>query len=135
MHGTTHGVVGLMRAYANALASHSIRVNSVHPTGVDTPMIVNEPVGLWVAEHPEAADVFGNAMPVPLVEPLDVSNAIVWLCSDEARYVTGITLRLAPVGSCERTYGEVDTIPAGMLVSGADLLIVSGRHLLYRRLG
>ena len=87
-----HGVVGLMRVYANALAAHSIRVNSVHPTGVDTPMIVNEPVGQWVVEHPEAAAVFQNPMPVPLVEARDISNAIVWLCSDEARYVTGVTL-------------------------------------------
>jgi SDR family mycofactocin-dependent oxidoreductase len=96
-----HGVVGLMRAYANALALHNIRVNSVHPTGVDTPMVVNEPVGQYVGEHPEAADAFQNAMPVPLVEVHDVSNAIVWLCSDEARYVTGVTLPV-DAGRCNR---------------------------------
>jgi SDR family mycofactocin-dependent oxidoreductase len=96
-----HGVVGLMRAYANALASHSIRVNTVHPTGVDTPMIVNEPFGEYVAEHPEAAAVFQNPMPVQLMDAYDVSNAIVWLCSDEARYVTGVALPV-DAGSCNR---------------------------------
>ncbi len=87
-----HGVVGLMRAYANALAPHSIRVNSVHPTGVDTPMIVNQAFADYAAEHPDAATALTNAMPVELLAPVDVSNAVVWLCSDEARYVTGVTL-------------------------------------------
>jgi SDR family mycofactocin-dependent oxidoreductase len=87
-----HGVIGLMRCYANELAQHSIRVNTVHPTGVATPMIMNEAFGRFVTESPEYADLLQNALPVQLIEPIDVSNAIRWLVSDEARYVTGIQL-------------------------------------------
>jgi SDR family mycofactocin-dependent oxidoreductase len=87
-----HGVVGLMRMYAVSLGAHSIRCNTVHPTGVNSPMVVNEAFGQFVAEHPETADAMKNVLPVELVEPVDISNAIVWLCSDAARYVTGVTL-------------------------------------------
>jgi SDR family mycofactocin-dependent oxidoreductase len=87
-----HGVVGLMRSYANNLAPHSIRVNSVHPTGVNTPMINNPTIDALIAARPDLINVFSNALPVPMIEPLDVSNAIAWLVSDEARYVTGVLL-------------------------------------------
>jgi SDR family mycofactocin-dependent oxidoreductase len=87
-----HGVIGLMRTYANVLGPHSIRVNTVHPTGVMTGMIMNEAFGAWVAENPEIATRWQNVLPVPALEPVDVSNAIAWLVSDEGRYVTGITL-------------------------------------------
>jgi SDR family mycofactocin-dependent oxidoreductase len=87
-----HGVVGLMRSYANILAPHSIRVNTVHPTGVNTPMIVNEAMEAWLAQAPQRPSSLANALPVPMVEPIDISNAIAWLVSDEARYVTGVML-------------------------------------------
>ncbi|MCW2581429.1 MAG: limC [Klenkia sp.] len=95
-----HGVVGVMRTLANEFAQHSIRVNSVHPTGVDTVMIQNEKTwGLFAPDDPapsreKAAPVFQatNALPVPWVEPVDISNAILFLVSDEARYITGVTL-------------------------------------------
>ena len=87
-----HGVVGLMRSYANNLAKHSIRVNSVHPTGVNTPMVVNEAVGAFIASDPTLGDALANALPVTMLEPNDISNAIVWLASDDAKYVTGVTL-------------------------------------------
>jgi SDR family mycofactocin-dependent oxidoreductase len=87
-----HGVVGLMRSFANWLAPHNIRVNTVHPTGVATPMIVNDPVGEYIAGHPEAVDALTNLLPVEMIEAIDISNAIAWLVSDEARYVTGVTL-------------------------------------------
>ena len=87
-----HGVVGLMRSYANTLASHSIRVNSVHPTGVNTPMVVNEIAAGFIAMDPQLSNAMANALPVPMIEPEDVSNAIAWLVSDDARYVTGVTL-------------------------------------------
>ena len=87
-----HGVVGLMRAYANQLAPHSIRVNSVHPGGVNTPMIVNEAFGVLAEQAPAEMAKLAHAMPVELLEAVDISNAILWLCSDEARYVTGVTL-------------------------------------------
>jgi SDR family mycofactocin-dependent oxidoreductase len=87
-----HGVVGLMRSYANTLAPHRIRVNSVHPTGVRTPMAVNAAMQEFVAADPSMSDAFANALPVDMVEAIDISNAIVWLVSDDARYVTGVTL-------------------------------------------
>jgi (+)-trans-carveol dehydrogenase len=95
-----HGVVGIMRTIANEFASHSIRCNTVHPTGVDTVMIQNEKTwGLFEPDNPHptresAAPIFEstNALPVPWVEPIDISNAILFLASDEARYITGVTL-------------------------------------------
>ncbi|WP_416062716.1 mycofactocin-coupled SDR family oxidoreductase [Rhodococcus indonesiensis] len=88
-----HGVVGLMRIYAKQLAPHSIRVNTVHPTGVNTPMVANAEYGEFVNSHPEVAadESYKNPMPVELIEAVDISNAIVYLASDEARYVTGVT--------------------------------------------
>jgi SDR family mycofactocin-dependent oxidoreductase len=87
-----HGVVGLMRSYANNLAPHSIRVNTVHPTGVNTPMVVNDAMQEFLAADPSLSNAMANALPVPMIEPVDISNAIVWLVSDDARYVTGVTL-------------------------------------------
>jgi SDR family mycofactocin-dependent oxidoreductase len=87
-----HGVVGLMRLYANVLAPHRIRVNTLHPTGVNTPMVVNEAFARYAAGSFGVAGGIQNALPVDLVEPEDIANAAVWLCSDEARYVTGVTL-------------------------------------------
>ncbi|MCW2495161.1 mycofactocin-coupled SDR family oxidoreductase [Jatrophihabitans sp.] len=86
-----HGVVGLMRMYANYLAPHSIRVNTVHPTGVDTPMLVGFDTSAATA-NPALAAGLGNPMPVGRIEPIDVSNAIVYLVSDAGRYVTGVAL-------------------------------------------
>ncbi len=87
-----HGVVGLMRTFANTLAQHRIRVNSVHPTGVNTPMVVNDFMQKWLAEDPTIAGAMANLLPVEMIEAVDISNAIVWLVSDDARYVTGVTL-------------------------------------------
>jgi SDR family mycofactocin-dependent oxidoreductase len=90
-----HGVVGLMRVYANQLARHNIRVNSIHPSAVDTPMINNEFTRGWltqlIAESDSPPDM-GNALPVELMAPEDIANAVAWLVSDEARYITGVTL-------------------------------------------
>jgi len=89
-----HGVVGLMRSYANILAKYRIRVNTVHPTGVNTPMVVNEAMQEFLAQDPQMSNAMANALPVDLVEPVDISNAIAWLVSDEASYITGIQLPL-----------------------------------------
>jgi (+)-trans-carveol dehydrogenase len=94
-----HGVVGLMRTLALELASDMIRVNSVHPTGVDTLMIQNDTLYKQMlpdADHPTREDVIPimsslNALPIPWVEPIDISNAVLFLASDEARYITGVT--------------------------------------------
>lgn len=93
-----HGVTGLMRTLAVELAPAGIRVNSVHPSMVDTPMVDNDPVrklfmGGVDATRAEAEQGFKqmNAIPIPWVEAVDISNAVLWLASDEARYVTGTT--------------------------------------------
>ena len=86
-----HGVVGLMRTLAIELAPHSIRVNTVHPTGVNTPMVVNDYMAQFLAEDVGGTNIM-NLLPVELVEPVDISNAVLWLASDEARYVTGTCL-------------------------------------------
>jgi len=91
-HAAKHGVVGLMRYYATSLAEKNIRVNSVHPTGVATPMLLNEPAAQHMAEHPEGNSAFENLLPVELIEPADVSEAMVYLCGQSGRYITGITL-------------------------------------------
>jgi SDR family mycofactocin-dependent oxidoreductase len=90
-----HGVVGLMRIYANLLAQQSIRVNSIHPSGVETPMINNEFTREWLAKMAAAVDnpgALGNAMPVETLSAEDIANAVAWLVSDQARYITGVTL-------------------------------------------
>jgi SDR family mycofactocin-dependent oxidoreductase len=89
-----HGVVGLMRTLANSLASKNIRVNTVHPTGVNSPMIANEAFGRYVQEFPEIAANLQNPLPVPngLLEPSDVTDTIMHLVSDAGRYVTGQTV-------------------------------------------
>lgn len=87
-----HGIVGLMRSYANILAPHRIRVNTVHPTGVRTPMVVNENMEKFLAADPAMGSAMANALPVDMVEAVDISNAIAWLVSDDARYVTGVTV-------------------------------------------
>ncbi|WP_316575141.1 mycofactocin-coupled SDR family oxidoreductase [Nocardia canadensis] len=104
-----HGVVGLMRSLAKELAPHHVRVNSVHPTNVDTPMIQNDMVRKVFRpdrEHPtreefaEAA-VSMNMLPIPWVEPVDIANAALFLASDEARYITAVTLPV-DAGSTQR---------------------------------
>jgi SDR family mycofactocin-dependent oxidoreductase len=87
-----HGLVGLMRCTAQDLAPHSIRVNTVHPTGVLTPMIANEVVPAYGEKHPRLAAVMGNALPVDVIEPEDVTAAVLYLVCESGRYVTGVTL-------------------------------------------
>jgi SDR family mycofactocin-dependent oxidoreductase len=88
-----HGVVGLMRSLANELAQHHIRVNTVNPTGVNTTMIVNPSIEKWYADNPSILEEVGaNLLPVNMVEPIDVSEAVVWLASDATRYVTGAVI-------------------------------------------
>jgi len=88
-----HGVVGLMRAYAKSLGRHDIRVNTVHPTAVNTEMITNPSFQAFLAERPDDPDYHPTkVLPTSAIEAEDVANAVAWLASDEARYVTGIML-------------------------------------------
>ncbi len=86
-----HGVVGIARTMANELAIHKIRVNTVHPTGVDTPM-GNGLGGLepLINRDPNLGPIYMNTLPVETVDPRDISHAVLFLASDEARYVTGL---------------------------------------------
>jgi SDR family mycofactocin-dependent oxidoreductase len=87
-----HGVVGLMRSAANAYAPQKIRVNSVHPSGVATPMILNDFVVNRMMENPNPA-VSQMLLPdVPLVEAQDVTEAVLWLAGPRSRYVTGVSI-------------------------------------------
>jgi SDR family mycofactocin-dependent oxidoreductase len=85
-----HGVVGLVRTLANELAEYGIRVNSVHPTGVATGMVLTD-LAAMVEESPaHIRSMFLNAMPdPPVVTPDDVAAVVAWLASDDARYITG----------------------------------------------
>ena len=87
-----HGVIGLMRSWANYLAPHEIRVNSVAPTTVATPMANNGDVSLITKYAPELVNSLANALPVDAVEAVDVANAVAWLASDDARYITGTVI-------------------------------------------
>jgi SDR family mycofactocin-dependent oxidoreductase len=95
-----HGVLGLMRAFAVELGEHNIRVNSVHPSQVNTPMTINEVTFRLFRpdlENPGPDDFapfsqMMHTLPVPWVEAVDISNAVLFLASDESRYITGVSL-------------------------------------------
>ncbi|MEI2696906.1 MAG: mycofactocin-coupled SDR family oxidoreductase [Microthrixaceae bacterium] len=94
-----HGVVGFMRSLALELAPNQIRVNTVHPTSVGTPMILNDSFPKLVSPDPDAgfdqaAEFLRPQQPMDIawLQPGDISDAVLWLCSEEARWVTGVTL-------------------------------------------
>jgi SDR family mycofactocin-dependent oxidoreductase len=89
-----HGVVGLTLALANELAAQNVRVNTVLPTGVPTGMIPPSFGPLLGEQRSDLIPIFVNAMPTPAVEPADVSNAVLFLMSDESRYVTGLQFKV-----------------------------------------
>lgn len=102
-----HGLVGMMRSYAHELAPHMIRVNTVHPGNVKTAMIMHD--ALYRAFRPDLSDPTAadaevamttmHLMPVPYTEPEDISNAVLFLASDEARFITGVTLSVDAGGA------------------------------------
>jgi SDR family mycofactocin-dependent oxidoreductase len=96
-----HGIVGLMRTLANALAPNSIRVNTVHPTAVNTMMAVNPAMTSFLENYPDGGPHLQNPMPVGLLEPEDISAAIAYLVSDAGKYVTGVTLPV-DAGFCNK---------------------------------
>jgi NAD(P)-dependent dehydrogenase (short-subunit alcohol dehydrogenase family) len=95
-----HGVIGLMRAFAVELGQHMIRVNSVMPTQVNTPVAMNDQTFRLFRADPDNSgrDDFApisqmmHTLPVPWVEPADIGDAVLFFASDESRYVTGVAL-------------------------------------------
>ena len=88
-------LINLAQNYASVLACHNIRVNTVHPTGVNTPMADNDMVrARFETANEQDALALVNAIPVNFVEAEDVANAVLWLCSDESRYYTGSAMRI-----------------------------------------
>jgi SDR family mycofactocin-dependent oxidoreductase len=96
-----HGIVGLMRTLANALAPANIRVNTVHPTAVNTMMAVNPAMTEFLENYPGSGQHLQNPLPVEMLEPEDISAAIAYLVSDEGRYVTGVTFPV-DAGFCNK---------------------------------
>lgn len=96
-----HGIVGLMRTLANALAPQNIRVNTVHPTAVRTMMAVNPAMVAFLENYPDGGPHLQNPLPVDMLEPEDVSAAIAYLVSDDAKYVTGVTFPV-DAGFCNK---------------------------------
>ena len=86
------GVIALARSLAHEVAAHQVRVNVIAPTAVHTPMGKDATLREVIAEHPEATAAFGNLLPIGSVDPEDITEAVTWLLSDAARYVTGIVL-------------------------------------------
>jgi SDR family mycofactocin-dependent oxidoreductase len=88
-------LVNLCQNYASALARYRIRVNTVHPTGVNTPMVDNDMCQRSLAERdPEDNLTLVSALPAEILEARDISNAVVWLCSDESAFYTGSAMRI-----------------------------------------
>ena len=87
-----HGVIGVMRHFARSLAEKNIRVNSVHPGGVATPMVLNEALAQWSGEHPSSSQAQQALLAMPMMEPEHISDTMVYLCGPAGRYVTGVAL-------------------------------------------
>jgi len=87
-----HGVVGLMRGYAKLLGPHNIRVNTVHPTAVETPMVTHPALAEYMQQGAARLTPVTRALPTGMIQPGDVTDAVLWLVSDAAKYVTGVTL-------------------------------------------
>jgi NAD(P)-dependent dehydrogenase (short-subunit alcohol dehydrogenase family) len=87
-----HGVVGIARSLANELGGRGIRVNTVHPAGVRTDMSGGLDMDDLLAANPRLGPIFMNALPADFVEPSDVSDAVLFLASDESKFVTGLAM-------------------------------------------
>jgi SDR family mycofactocin-dependent oxidoreductase len=86
-----HGLVGLMRVYANLLSSLDIRVNSIHPAGVRTPMVENESTRQWLAAMADN-ETGATSVQMDTVEPEDIADTVAWLVSDAGRHISGTAL-------------------------------------------
>jgi SDR family mycofactocin-dependent oxidoreductase len=83
------GLVALMQTWANNLAQYSIRVNTIHPTGVATGMVMNDAMAAMFEANDPSLAAMQNALPIPVLMPEDIANAVAFLVSDEAKFITG----------------------------------------------
>ncbi|MDT5018983.1 MAG: hypothetical protein QOD39_5143 [Mycobacterium sp.] len=83
------GLVGLMQSLANNLAPHSIRVNTIHPTGVATGMVMNDAMAAMFEANDPSLATMQNALPIQMLMPEDIAGAVAFLVSDEAKFITG----------------------------------------------
>jgi NAD(P)-dependent dehydrogenase (short-subunit alcohol dehydrogenase family) len=83
------GLVALMQTWANNLAQYSIRVNTIHPTGVATGMVMNDAMAAMVEANDPSLAAMQNALPIPVLMPEDIANAVAFLVSEEAKFITG----------------------------------------------
>jgi SDR family mycofactocin-dependent oxidoreductase len=88
------GLIGLMETLAIDVAKHSIRVNTIHPTGVATGMVLNPAMEKLFAANDPGLAAMQNALPIDILQPEDIANAVAWLVSDGAKFVTGVALPL-----------------------------------------
>jgi len=93
-YASKRGLVGLMEVLALDLAPHMIRVNSIHPAGVATDMIMNASMLAMIESEDPALQNLSNALPIDVLMPEDIANAVAWLVSDEAHFMTGVSLPL-----------------------------------------
>lgn len=84
------GLVGLMQVWANELAQQWIRVNTIHPTGVATGMVMNDAMAKLLESGDVAIEAMQNALPIQVLMPEDIAGAVAWLVSDEAKFITGV---------------------------------------------
>ena len=83
------GLVGLMQVLANELAQYSIRVNTIHPTGVASGMVMNDAMAAMFEANDPVLSSMQNALPIPILMPEDIANAVAFLVSEEAKFITG----------------------------------------------
>ncbi len=87
-----HALVGLCRSLALELSDRGIRVNMITPTGVDTPQGHSAVLPKLLEQRPDLGPIFMNSLPVDRIDAVDVTRALMFLASDDARYITGVTL-------------------------------------------
>jgi SDR family mycofactocin-dependent oxidoreductase len=112
------GLVGLMRSYAGRLGRHAIRVNTIHPTTTETQLGRDDRYIGWAMDETEIMSTeFNHALPIMSVDPIDISNGVLYLVSDDGRYVTGQTLHVDGGNSTVALGGVAGTGPGGVKVS------------------
>src|SRR5699024_3949725 len=97
-----HGITGLAKVMANELGEHRIRVNTIHPAGVETGMNMSSDIGPLFAKHAQTlAPIYMNSLPYAITQPEEIAYVVAWVCSDEAKYRTAVQLS-SYIGSLKR---------------------------------